>query len=79
MLRFKEKKEGQEFTYRGHRLLTVRSKYDGFYSTCYKCAMRNRKKYNHINFCKKEHKCRPQQDVIFYYKDLGKIKKEKKN
>lgn len=76
MLRFKPKKEGQEFTYRGHRLLTVRAKSDGYY-TCYYCAMRFRKKFKNINLCQKDHKCRPEKNVIFYYKDLGKIKKRK--
>ena len=77
MLRFKPKKEGQEFTYKGHRLLTVRSKSDGYYTTCYYCAMRFRKKFKNINLCQKDHKCRPEKNVIFYYKDLGKIKKRK--
>lgn len=78
MLRFKPKKEGQEFTYKGHRLLTVRSKSDGYY-TCYYCAMRFRKSFKNTSLCQKDHKCRPQKDVIFYYKDLGKIKKKKNN
>lgn len=77
MLRFKPKKEGQEFTYKGHRLLTVRSKSDGYY-TCYYCSMRFRKSFKNTSHCQKDHKCRPEKNVIFYYKDLGKIKKKKK-
>lgn len=77
MLRFKLKKEGQEFTYKNHRLITVRAKYDGFYSTCYYCAMKNRRKFFDRSYCRKIHKCKPEKDVFFYYKDLGKIKKEK--
>lgn len=78
MLRFKPKKEGQEFTYKGHRLLTVRAKYEGYYSTCYNCAMRFRKSFKNTSLCQKDHKCRPEKNVIFYYKDLGKIKKKRK-
>lgn len=78
MLRFKPKKEGQEFTYKGHRLLTVRAKYEGYYFTCYNCAMRFRKSFKNTGHCQKDHKCRPEKNVIFYYKDLGKIKKKRK-
>lgn len=79
MLRFKQKKEGQEFTYKGHRLLTVKATYNGYYSTCYNCAMRFRKSFKNTSLCQKDHKCRPEKNVIFYYKDLGKIKKKKNN
>ena len=79
MLRFKPKKEGQEFTYKGHRLLTIRAKSVSYWLTCHLCAMRFRKSFKNTSLCQKDHKCRPEKNVIFYYKDLGKIKKKKNN
>ena len=75
MLKFKLKKEGQKFTYRGHRLITVKANNDGYYSTCYKCAIQEFRLYKTLRdklSCREAHKCK---ENCFYFKSLGKVKK----
>ena len=76
MIKFKEKKVGQEFTYRGHLLRTERC---GNFR-CYKCGIKNLYKRHRIeDKCEIVHKCdnRYRKDKKYvFFKDLGKLSKK---
>ena len=73
MIKFKEKKVGEEFTYRGHLLRTESC---GNFR-CYKCGIGYL--YHGNERCEKVHKCdnryRKDKEYVFF-KDLGKLSKK---
>lgn len=76
MIRFKQKKEGEEFTYRGHLFKTVKYGKDWQFR-CYHCGIKNlNKRYRIGNTCEFVHKCKCKNGSSLYFEDLGKLFKK---
>lgn len=75
MIKFKQKKDGQEFTYRGHLFKAIKfGKYWSF--RCYHCGIKNLYKRYRGYECEIVHKCRCKDGSYLYFKDLGKLFKK---